>query len=271
MTPYQKEMEKLLYSTFEPDQTYADLLLKNANTLDYPIVYKREQHLPCDCRERIYQEFQDSLMQQPLSVKVRYIYNDDQQLLESTHLNDGQLTSKLSYTRDDHGLIQKIRTINQYGKFLTWFIYEKDRFHKVTLQDDVPAAYETFFLSDLKQVIRRSAIQTELIPAISHSFNYDQLGRLTKETTREAELIYEYPNDEEDVYSKFSYYRLNPRKLISINEITWDNNRQILVGKTANLQPSFRHIKEKTDNCTLRSYVYNENERLMSSTLDSCK
>ncbi|MCX2451218.1 hypothetical protein OQX61_08045 [Pedobacter sp. PLR] len=269
LTKYQEEMERILYSTFEPDQSYADMLIKNGNTFDYVKLYKRDLIHPCDCPEKTYQEFQDSLMQQPLSVKTRFVYNDDNLLLESTHLNDGHLTARLNYTRDDHGLIQKIMTNNQDGKFLTWFVYEKDRYYKVTLKDGVPEAYETFLLNDLKQCIRRFSIKSELLSAMDISFSYDQLGRVVKETTKDSELIYEYQHDE-DVYTKFKFYSLNPRKLFSINEMTSDNNRQSLVGKTAALAPSFKYIRERDGDCIVRSYVYNENDRLMSTTLESC-
>ncbi|ALL04827.1 hypothetical protein AQ505_04600 [Pedobacter sp. PACM 27299] len=251
MTRYQQEMDRILLSNFEPDQSYASLLIKNGNTFDYAKVYKREQLHPCDCQESTYQEFSDSLMQQPLSGKTHYVYNKEHLLIESRDMNGSHMTSKLNYIRDDYGLIQKLMINNENGKTLTWFVYESDRYYKVTLKDEVPVAYETFYLWDLRS-------------------SYDHLGRLIKESTHDSELIYQYLNDEEDVYTKFSYYSLSPKKLVSINEMAWDNNRQMITGKTADLVSTFKYIRHKEDNCKTCSYVYNENDQLMSTTLEAC-
>ncbi|MBC8987489.1 hypothetical protein H9X96_17105 [Pedobacter sp. N36a] len=58
--------------------------------------------------------------------------------------------------------------------------------------------------------------------------------------------------------------------MVSINEMAWDNNRQMVTGKTAGLFTTFKYIRHMEDNCKTRSYVYNENDRLMSTTLESC-
>lgn len=270
MTRYQQEMDRILLSNFEPDQSYASLLIKNGNTFDYAKVYKREQLHPCDCQESTYQEFSDSLMQQPLSGKTHYVYNKKHLLIESRDMNGSYMTSKLNYIRDDYGLIQKLMINNENGKTLTWFVYESDRYYKVTLKDEVPVAYETFYLSDLKQCIRRFSKKNEFMPDMDLRSSYDHLGRLIKESTPDSELIYQYLNDEEDVYTKFSYYSLSPKKLVSINEMAWDNNRQVITGKTADLVSTFKYIRHKEDNCKTRSYVYNENDQLMSTTLEAC-
>lgn len=81
MTRYQEEMEKLLYATFESDQAYGDLLITNGNTFDYVKLFKRDLVYPCDWTKKTYQEFQDSLVQHPMSRKTLFVYNDEHLLL----------------------------------------------------------------------------------------------------------------------------------------------------------------------------------------------
>jgi hypothetical protein len=58
-----------------------------------------------------------------------------------SNFNQGELSYRLKYKIDQSGLILELISDNS----ITRFIYEKDRYHTVNIENGVPRSFETFY------------------------------------------------------------------------------------------------------------------------------
>ncbi|MCZ4243950.1 hypothetical protein [Pedobacter punctiformis] len=267
----QVEMEAIMKSTFVPDQKYAESLLKNANTVHYTKPSKAEQELNCNCLKKVYHMYKDSLMKEETAQSMEYIYNDKKQYLATINYTDGKPSGTIKYIRNPNGLINKM--VMDYGNSSSEvrFIYEKDKFHTISMDGAKPDNYETFFLNDQMQCVRRLSKRNDGSLIWDISYVYDKFGRLVREAQTDSETIYTYKSDQDDVFSQFEVYTLNPRKLSISNQIIREKNKQTFLGRDGNLKPTMKHITINTDNCTFKTYAYDANNNLNYFIVIKCK
>ncbi|NQX39704.1 hypothetical protein SAMN05421820_106101 [Pedobacter steynii] len=261
-----EEMKQIMKSKFVPDQDYAVQLIKNANTIHYLSHSKR--YVDCNCPERNAEMFKDSLMQEKMSNHSTYLYNDKNQVLEMSNFNQGELSYRLRYTIDQSGLILELISDNN----TTRFIYEKDRYHTINIENGVPRSCETFYFNDQKQCVRRFSRGPDAGSGSNTDYIYDQYGRIVRESSKDSETIYEYKNETDDLYTKSSFYSLNPKTLSSQNEIIWEHPyKQIMLGKDKNLQQLFKQVTLIGQDCSLKSYFYDKDNKLTMVSIIGCK
>jgi hypothetical protein len=262
----QEEMKQIMESKFVPDQDYAVQLIKNANTIHYLSHSKR--YVDCNCPERTAEMFKDSLMQEKMPNHSTYLYNDKNQVLEMSNFNQGELSYRLKYKIDQSGLILELISDNS----ITRFIYEKDRYHTVNIENGVPRSFETFYFNDQKQCVRRFSRGPDAGSSSNTDYIYDQYGRIIRESSLDSETIYEYKNETDDLYTKSSFYSLNPKTLSSQNEIIWENPyKQIMLGKDKNLHQLFKQVTLIGQDCSLKSYFYDKDNKLTMVSVIGCK
>lgn len=267
---FQEEIKQILESKFEANEDYVAQLIKNANTIHYLNHSKR--YVQCNCPERITEMFKDSLMKEQMPNHITYRYNDKNQVLEMNNFNEGKLSYSLKYSIDQSGLIRQLVSGNGSTSTTTQFVYEKDRYHTVQIENGRPYSFETFYLNDQKQCVRRFSKGSDPTSGSNTDYIYDKHGRLIRESSNSTETIYQYKNETDDLYTRSDFYSLNPKTLISQNELIWENpQRQIMLGRDKNQQQLFKQVTVTGKNCSLKSYFYDKNDQLTSVTLISCK
>lgn len=262
----QEEMKQIVESKFVPDQHYAAQLIKNANTIHY--LSRSKSYVDCNCPERTAEMFKDSLMQEKMPNHSTYLYNDKNQVLEMNNFNEGKLSYSLKYTIDQSGLIRKLISDNS----TTRFVYEKDRYHTINIENGVPRSFETFYLNDQKQCVRRFSRGPDAGSGSNTYYIYDKHGRIIRESNKNSETIYDYKNESDDLYSRSAFYSLNPKTLNSQNELIWENPyKQIMLGKDNKLQQLFKQVTVIGQDCSLKSYFYDKDNKLTMVSIIGCK
>ncbi|SHF16844.1 hypothetical protein [Pedobacter caeni] len=266
----QEEIKQILASKFLPDGNYAAQLIKNANTIHY--LSQSKKYIQCNCPERITEMFKDSLMKEKMPNHSTYRYNDKNQVLEMNHFYEGKLSYSLKYSIDNSGLIRKLVSSDGSTSSITQFVYEKDRYHTVQIENGQPYSFETFYFNDQKQCVRRFSRGADPTSSSNTDYIFDKHGRLIRESSTSSETIYQYKNETDDLYSRSDFYSLNPKTLNSQNELIWESpERQIYLGRDKDQQQLFKQVTITGKDGSLKSYFYDKNDQLTSVTIISCK
>lgn len=266
-----EEMEQIMKSTFVPDQNYAKRLITNVNIIQYKKDYKREEEFQCSCRERHITIFRDSLLKEKLPESTQNLYDNQHQLLETKNFKNGEVTSSHKYIRNKNGLIEKIQNDLGNSISLTQFFYEKDRFHTVNIENAEAISFETFYLNDQMQCIRRLSKKSDGTVVWDIYYIYDQFGRLIRESQTDCESFYQYDNNQDDAYSSFKFYTLEPKMLKFSAKMSWDGNKQTIVGLNGFSEQTYRSVSVREKNCNIRTYQYDGDNKLTSVSITSCK
>lgn len=258
-------------STFKPDQQYAEEIIQHSNSIHYLRASIKDPSGKCTCSEKTFQMYEDSLMQKKMPVSVVYQYNNANQIMGMQTFIEEKENSKLTYIRAANGLIEKMISSAGGTTDTVQFIYEKDRYHTLSLSNGHPYLYETFYLNDQKQCVRRFSNNADQTKRSETNYIYDQHGRLVRESNGQSETVYQYQNDSDDVYSISSDYQLNPRKLTFHLQMSWEQNRQILLRKDEKQQQLMKTVVVTDGNCNNKTYTYDKDNQLTSMSTLSCK
>ncbi|TCD10468.1 hypothetical protein EZ449_08960 [Pedobacter frigidisoli] len=220
----QQEMAQILKIKFATDKNYASKLIKNVNSVHYSKVYD-DGSIRMNCKERIFEMFGDSLMTMKSTYGAKYLYNDKNEMELMVNTVDGKENGYSKYERDEDGLIRKIISGDEKLADTTVFIYEKDKYHTVSLSRGKPYSFETFFLNDQMQCVRRLSKRSDQSLIWDITYIYDKFGRIIREGKVDSEMIYQYKNDSDSIFSGFSSFSLNPRKLNLQNELIREKNK----------------------------------------------
>lgn len=265
----QEEVARISKSTFVPNQAYAQQVISNSGTVHYMRPYKNNGP-QLKCATRIYEIFADSLMTKKMPYGAVYLYNDKNELLQMDNLTDGKSSGFSKYVRNKYGLIDLLITGSSASADTTRFIYEADRFHTINSSRGIPYSYETFFLNDYKQCVRRLSKRADQSIVWDIYYIYDHLGRLVRESRADSEMLYKYNSDSDELFSSFSSYNLNPRQLMLDNEVIRMPDKQIFIGKDGNQQQTFKSITYTEKDGSTKTYAYDKDNKLTSVSVFRC-
>lgn len=264
---YSAQMERILQSDYKPDKTYTHLLVKNGNTIHYP---KRTTG-PCDCRERFFEIYSDSSLRQKIGIAYHYQYNDLGQLIQLESFSNGQSQGITRYGINAQGLIQQMSSGNEEDGSVVKFIYQPDRYYAISMEQGKPVSYETFFLNEKKQCIRRLTHRPDKSLVWDIRYRYDTKDRIIKEEQQDKETVYEYRNDSDSMYAASSSYSLAPRKRNSRHEVKSEKNKQIFTGTDDNGLQTFRSVTITEAGCATKTFSYDKDNRLTSVAVARCQ
>jgi|GEM_PF-1169668 len=267
----QVEMAQIIKSTFVPDQAYAEKLIKNSNTVHYMKASKTRESPKCNCPKMRLEMFKDSLLTEKSSISMDYIYNDKRQFLETINYTDGKPSGSVKYIRNPYGLIDKMITDYGTSAIVTRFIYEKDKFYTVFMDGDKPGSFETFYLNDQMQCVRRLSKRDDQSIVWDINYIYDKFGRIVRESQQDSEMIYTYNSDQDDLFSGFRSYSLSPKKLQLDNRRYEENNKLIFSGKDGDGKQTFKSITITEKDCSTKTFSYDQDNKLTAVGVISCK
>ncbi|RZK19014.1 MAG: hypothetical protein EOO86_08610 [Pedobacter sp.] len=265
----QLDMQAILKIKFTTDESYANRLIKNANSVHYSKAYN-DGSPKMTCTKRVFEMFADSLMTAKSPYGGNYLYNDKNEMLSLENTLNGKINGYSKYVRDHHGLIKKIISGDENSTDSTVFIYEKDKYHTVSFSGSRPYSLETFFLNDQMQCVRRLSKRADQSIMTDITYIYDKFGRIIREGQVGSEMIYIYKTDSDLIFSGFKSYKVNPRKLELQNEIIREKNKQTFIGKDGTGALNFKSVTYVEKDGSTKTYSYDKNNKLTSVGVMRC-
>lgn len=265
----QEEMRQILNVNFIPDQNYTTNLIKNASSVHYMKPYD-DGNYKMNCRKRIFEMFGDSLMTTKSAYGATYIYNDKNEMEYMANTVVVKETGYSKYEREEHGLIRKIISGDENSADTTLFVYNKDKYHTVSLSHGKPYSFETFFLNDQMQCVRRLSKRSDQSLIWDITYIYDKFGRVIREGQLNSEIIYQYKNESDLLFSGFSSFSLNPRKLNFQNEIIREKNKQTFIGFDGNGNQNSKSITYTAKDGSTKTYSYDKDNKITSVSVVRC-
>lgn len=263
------EMQEVLKIKFATDISYAQTLIKNANSVHYSKVYD-DGSAKMTCTKRLFEIFSDSLMTNKSPYGGNYLYNNKNELLSLDNTLNGKANGYSKYVRDHNGLIRKIISGDENSTDSTVFIYEKDKYHTVSFSGARPYSYETFFLNDQMQCVRRFSKRSDQSIISDITYIYDKFGRIIREGKVDSEMIYSYNKDTDVIFSGFKSYTLNPRKLELQNEVIRERSKSIFIGKDGTGKQNFKSVTYIAKDGATKTYSYDQENKLTSVGVMRC-
>ena len=265
----QSEMKDVLKIKFVTDQSYAEKLIKNANSVHYSKAYS-DGSPKMTCTKRVFEMFADSLMTSKSPYGGIYLYNDKNEMLSLENTLNGKTNGYSKYVRDRDGLIRKIVSGDENSTDSTIFIYEKDKYHTVSFSGARPYSLETFFLNDQMQCVRRFSKRSDQSTIADITYIYDKHGRIIREGKIDSEMIYGYKNDSDLIFSGFKSYSLNPKKLDLQNEVIREKNKQTFIGRDGTGAQNFKSVTYSAKDGSTKTYSYDKDNKLTSVSVMRC-
>lgn len=258
----QKESRQKLEEKFKVNENYAALLIKNSNTSYYP---KNSFNLSCLKGKVIAEVFTDSTRNTKSIMQLETVYDKNGLTKQySTFINDA-LYSEDVYYRNSYNLIDSIVHRNEKGvKSKAVFKYEKNQFAIISVDEKDVMISNIFHLNDKFQCIKSETVNGSGDVVLTNFFEYDNLGRIIKETGSTQKILYKYKNQQEVFYSNLKVYSLKDNVLLSENIRYKEGNKDIFISKNKDKLLSKTISLNNSNDCTKMVYNYDSNKKLIN-------
>lgn len=257
---YLSEMRQIMDLESNPDSEYAKLLINNSNTVHYQIPQKDD--FDCKFIKRKFEMFQDEAMTLKASYGANYLYDKNNRLVEQQNTINDSVVNLIKFQRDQFGLITHLRDENKLVTAL--FIYQKDKFYVVYLEDEQPINYETFYLNEKMQCTNRKSFRDDKSVVTDIKYFYDDFDRVSKEIDNESEKVYKYLNNTNTYYSELLWYDLNPKKVRTKYEVKREKNKNFFTEKDAFGKITSKSTTITDKNCDTKTISYDADNKIKS-------
>lgn len=206
----ESNLQLKLETKFTPDASYAAALIRNANTMEYPLPPFQED--PVMKGRYSFVSYTDST-QTASTVKALYVYlNDGTNRLQSTEMDFLNGTkSKTIYYYSSLGLLDSMKSwTNGKADFTVKYKYLHDRYLSYTNDND--NSRREFIFNTLKQVATIKDFDSDNTTSMYRSFKFDDKGRILTESrykgyyTLEGKMEYTYDNSNSKVLATLKTY-----------------------------------------------------------------
>ena len=265
----QHRIELLMRIKYQPDDAYAKLLIEHGNTVHY-FVKNKEFQGTCQCREIQNQLYKDSTLKTKMPTRFVTVYNENADMVALSYYLDNKLQNETFYNRYTNNLLKNMTSVLGGDTSETRFVYEPDRYHTIHFDNGKPYSYETFFLNNKKQCIRRISHRTDRSLVWDIKYEYDKHGRLIREEDQDDEKIYEYKDAKVDYFSAFSNYDKQSHKLLMRNERIWDKDVNVFVGKDGDGKQTFKSVTITKKDCSSVTYSFDADNKLSNASIATC-
>jgi hypothetical protein len=257
----QKESRQKLEERFKINENYAALLIENSNISYFP--KKNLFNLNCLKGKVIEKAFKDSARKTKSIMQLETVYDKNGLTKQySTFMNDA-LYSEDIYYRNSYNLIDSIVHKNEKGvKSKVLFKYGKNQVTTISVKEKDVMISNVFYLNDKFQCIKSETVNASGDVVLTNFFEYDNLGRVIKETGSDQKKEYEYKNQQEVFYSKLKIYNLEDNVFISENIRYTEGNKDIFISKNKDKVLSKTISLNNSNGCTKMVYNYDSDNKL---------
>ncbi len=257
---YLSEMRQIMDLESNPDSEYAKLLINNSNTVHYQTPQKDD--FDCKFTNRKFEIFQDESMTLKAAYGANYLYDKNNRLIEQQNTINDSVVNLVKFQRDQFGLITHLRDEKMFVTAL--FIYQKNKFYVVYLEDEEPIYYETFYLNDKKQCTKRKSFRDDKSVVTDIKYFYDDFGRISREIDAKSEKNYKYSNNTNTYYSELLWYDLNPKKLQTKYEVKREKNKNYFTEKDDYGKITSKSTTITDKNCNTKTISYDADNKIKS-------
>ena len=263
-------MEQILKTKFVANKDYSLQLINNANTNNYPFIAKFKEKNTCPCKVTSSMIFSDLACKKSLGDKTITTTNNQHQTIK-LFTESGATIQETFYNRNEFGLIKNIiYKTNNTETSRVEFVYEADMYQTIRYEGGIADSFETFYLNEKKQCIRRTSQRQDKSYITDTNFSYDSLGRKVDEVQETTKLVYKYKDNSSDYFSEYCLYN-NPNELISRNVRILDDQKLEYFTYNANDQIVSKSVTITTDNCTSKTISYNINNKIDYVYITNCE
>ena len=206
----ESNLQLKLETKFTPDASYASALIRNANTMEYPLPPFQED--PVMKGSYSFVSYTDST-QKTATVKALYVYlNDGTNRFKSTEMDYLNGTkNKIVYYYSPLGLLDSMKSFtNGKPDYTLKYKYLHDRYISYTNNND--NSRREFIFNPLKQVATIKDFDSENTISMYRSFKFDDKGRILTESrykdyyTLEGKMEYTYNNSNSKTLATLKTY-----------------------------------------------------------------
>lgn len=206
----ESNLQLKLETKFTPDASYAAALIRNANTMEYPLPPFPED--PVMKGSYSFVSYSDST-QKTATVKALYVYlNDGTNRFKSTEMDYLNGTkNKIVYYYSPLGLLDSMKSFtNGKPDYTLKYKYLHDRYISYTNNND--NSRREFIFNTLKQVATIKDFDSDNTISMYRSFKFDDRGRILTESrykdyyTLEGKMEYTYNDSHSKVLATLKTY-----------------------------------------------------------------
>ena len=209
----ESNLQLKLETKFTPDASYAAALIRNANTMEYPLPPFQED--PVMKGDYSFVSYTDST-QKTATVKALYVYLSDRtnrfKSTEMDYLNGTK--NKTVYYYSSLGLLDSMKSFtNGKSDYTLKYKYLHDRYISYTNNND--NSRREFIFNTLKQVATIKDFDSDNTISMYRSFKFDDKGRILTESrykdyyTLEGKMEYTYDDSKSKVLATLKTYDNN--------------------------------------------------------------
>ena len=257
----QKESQQKLEERFKINENYAARLIENSNISYFP--KKNLFNLNCLKGKVITKVFKDSARVKKSIMQLETLYDKNGLTKQYSTFIDDVLYSEDIYYRNSYNLIDSIVHRNEKGvKSKVVFKYGKNQVTTISVDEKDVMISNIFHLNDKFQCIKSETVNGSGDIVLTNLFEYDDFGRIMKETGSTQKIQYEYRNQQEVFYSNLKIYNLKDNVLLSENIRYEDGNKDIFISKNKDKVLSKTISLNNSNGCTKMVYNYGSDNKL---------